>query len=153
MARQVALNPSLTVLIAPGRNGVFMLTPDQSGHFTSGFGALVESVLTGNRSEGADRRFWPFTRWSDEPGDHPPRWFRQLSPSYLQRIHLHRPVRSPQRTTPNWSRTILADCEAFPERRSQGRPVVERRLIPAREGVVVLLVGGMAARLAGLGRS
>jgi hypothetical protein len=32
-------------------------------------------------------------------------------------------------------------------------PVVERRLIPAREGVVVLLVGGMAAGLAGLGGS
>jgi hypothetical protein len=47
MARQVALSASLTVLIAPGRNGAFMLTPDESGGLTIGFGALVQFVLTG----------------------------------------------------------------------------------------------------------
>jgi hypothetical protein len=47
MTRQVALSSSLTVLIAPGRNGVFLLTPDGSGEFRVGFGASVESVLAG----------------------------------------------------------------------------------------------------------
>jgi hypothetical protein len=49
MTRQVSLSSSLTVLIAPGRNGAFMLTPDLSGCLTTGFGfgASVESVLTG----------------------------------------------------------------------------------------------------------